>query len=275
MSFFDIVSEACSSGDNTKLTEFLSNNPNAINNRNDDARTAFDIAKEYPEIMAILNQYLLRFIFNNAGDRNEEVITNILADHPDQVHNILRAASIFGWKEMVLHAMGNGADPSYAPQEQNNAFHNAIARGHVDIIQYFININPGIIHTLNGEGFSALRNAVRHEQYHAVNLLLDYGAGIYVVDAIDGRNPLYDARNIGGEVGERIEMVNLLMSNNLLAEHAIAYTPSIDRVTNQGDRQMTVAEIIESSAAMAQGSEMDASAGLVFLLGLLFTDIGS
>lgn len=214
---------------------------------------------ESPDITVSLNQYLLQSIFHHCRFRNEVAVVDTLVNHPDHVHNVLRAASIFGWEDMALTAIANGADIYYAPPGQNNAFHNAIMRGHTNIMQHFINMDPRILNTLNGHGFSALRNAVQHGHLPAVNLLIQYGANIYTVDDIDGGTPLNDARAIGGEVANRLEIMSLLLTDN-----------NINRDIYQNGEQVSLEDMLEIASSMVRGSEISVSSGFLSLLGALF-----
>ena len=285
MSFFEIVIEACKDNDTRHLIDFLNNNPDVINTID----TAIEIAQreDNAEIVELLQGYDLELtkidldiresIFFMSGHREEIALKALLRDNPVYINDGLRAAALFGWEEMVHYALENGADFHYAPEGQNNAFHNAVGRGHINIIELFVFLDPEIIKTLNGDGISALNVAILHGKGEVVNWLVGMGVDINNIDILgnnalhyameiqdltiielllghgvninvindQGQTPLDMAREIGGEIAERLEIAALVLEN-------IGHIPNISNLLDQGERQITAADIIRVNQEMTQ-----------------------
>ena len=203
------------------------------------------------------------YIVSISEKREENALKEVLKGHPIYNNFALNVLAFYGWEEMFAYLLNSpGADLRYSPEGRGNALQAAIGGGHINMVRLILARDPEIINEPDRNGHAALYQAVRFNQIDIVELLLANGANIHGID--ENHSPLVLARNMGGEMQERLEMANLLLW------HGIEPIQDAFHLLDQGDGRVMVADLEGINVDMIQDSGMTEMAGMAFLLSILF-----
>jgi ankyrin repeat protein len=196
----DALIDAIKSGDDTRVKEILSNNPEAARARNEKGETpilvaAYRMRSDVVELL--LGAGVEPDVYEASAIGDLERVQRFVSEDPALAGSYakdgftpLGLASFFGHKEVAAFLISSGADVN---AQSKNEFavmplHSAAAGHHTAIVELLLD-HGAFVNVVQHGGYTPLHTAANSGEEEAVRLLLAHGADVNARNS-DGVTPL-------------------------------------------------------------------------------------